>query len=284
LLGGKICARIVVAKNRNTSPMNLNQLVSVIMPAKDTGNYIAAAIESVIAQDYLAWELLVVDDHSRDRTAEIVKGYAARDSRILYLPLDARGSTGVSAARNHATRMSRGRYLAFLDSDDIWYPTKLSTQLGALEAHKAPLCYSGYRKMSEDGTVARRAVQVPATICYWELLKSNVIGCSTAIYDTTAAGKVLLPEATGQCSPYFDDYAMWLRIARELNETRGFFVGIQEPLALYRLRRGSISNDKWRAARYTWRVYRHMEGLSLLSSLYYFCHYAVHGSKKYFMN
>ena len=251
------------------------------MPAKNTGDYIAAAIESVIAQDYPTWELLIADDHSSDDTAKIVRGYAAGDSRIRYLPLSAGGPTGASAARNHATRMSRGRYIAFLDSDDIWYPNKLSIQLGALESHKAALCYSGYKKMSEDGTVRRRAVQVPATTCYRELLKSNVIGCLTAIYDTTAAGKAFLPEVTAKSLHYFEDYAMWLRIGRELNDGREVFVGIQQPLAIYRVRKGSISHRKWKAAQYTWRVYRRIECLPLHTAIYYFCHYAVHGFKKY---
>jgi glycosyltransferase involved in cell wall biosynthesis len=268
-------------KNMNTSRVNLDRLVSVIMPAKDTANYIAAAIESVIAQDYPYWELLVVDDQSRDGTTEIIKGYAAGDTRITYLSLGPGGPTGASAARNHATRMSRGRYIAFLDSDDVWYPNKLSIQLGALEAQKAALCYSAYRKMSEEGTVGERAVQVPARTCYKDLLKSNVIGCLTAIYDTTAAGKVFLPEVSAESLHYFEDYAMWLRIARELTDQRKVFVGVQEPLAIYRLRRGSISYRKWKAARYTWRVYRRIERLPLHASIYYFCHYAVQGLKKY---
>jgi teichuronic acid biosynthesis glycosyltransferase TuaG len=271
----------VVAKNTDTSGVNLDQLVSIIMPAKDTGKYIAAAIESVIAQDYRWWELLVVDDQSLDRTAEIVKEYAAADSRIMYLSLGAGGPTGASAARNHATRISRGRYIAFLDSDDIWYPNKLSIQLGALDSHKAAVCYSEYKRMSEDGIVGKRAVHIPASTCYKELLKSNVIGCLTAMYDTTATGKAFLPEVTVESFHYFEDYAMWLRIARQLTDRREVFVGVQEPLAIYRLRRGSISHRKWKAAQYTWRVYRRIEGLPLHTAIYYFCHYAVEGFKKY---
>jgi teichuronic acid biosynthesis glycosyltransferase TuaG len=261
--------------------VKMGQLVSVIMPAQDTGNYIGAAIESVIAQDYPCWELLVVDDRSRDDTAEIAKLYAARDPRVKYLSLALGGPTGASAARNYATRMSRGRYIAFLDSDDVWYSNKLSIQLRALESHKAAVCYSGYRKMSEDGTVGERAVEVPASTCYEELLKSNVIGCLTAIYDTTAAGKTLLPEVTAEFLHYFEDYAMWLRIAREVTDRRKVFVGVQEPLANYRLRRGSISHRKWKAAQYTWRVYRRIERLPLHAAIYYFCHYAVQGFRKY---
>jgi len=135
--------------------------------------------------------------------------------------------------------------------------------------------------MSEDGIVGKRVVKVPASTCYSELLKSNVIGCLTAIYDTTAAGKVLLPEVTAESSHYFEDYATWLRIARELTDGRKTFVGLQEPLAIYRLRKGSISYCKWRAARYTWRVYRHIECLPLHAAIYYFCHYAAHGLRKY---
>jgi glycosyltransferase involved in cell wall biosynthesis len=277
----QVCDPGEETKIANMSRMNLDQLVSIVMPAKNAGNYIGAAIESVIAQDYPWWELLVVDDQSRDSTADIVRGFAAEDSRIRCLSLSAGGPTGASAARNHATRISRGRYIAFLDSDDIWYFNKLSIQLRALESHKAALCYSGYRKMSEDGIVGKRVVKVPASTCYSELLKSNVIGCLTAIYDTTAAGKVLLPEVTAESFHYFEDYAMWLRIARELTDRRGVIVGVQEPLAIYRLRKGSISYRKWRAARYTWRVYRRIECLPLHAAIYYFCHYAAQGLRKY---
>jgi teichuronic acid biosynthesis glycosyltransferase TuaG len=112
-------------------------------------------------------------------------------------------------------------------------------------------------------------------------LKSNVIGCLTAIYDTTAAGKTLLPEVTAESLHYFEDYAMWLRIAREVTDRRKVFVGVQEPLANYRLRRGSISHRKWKAAQYTWRVYRRIERLPLHAAIYYFCHYAVQGLRKY---
>jgi teichuronic acid biosynthesis glycosyltransferase TuaG len=264
----------------NTAVRSSNGLVSVIMPARDAGRYIGAAIESVVAQDYPCWELLVIDDHSVDQTAEIIKAYAAEDARVVYLPIPA-DAKGVAAARNHGIRQARGRYIACLDSDDIWDARKLSVQLAAMESRSAVLCYCGYRKMYDDGSVGRNAVEVPQGTCYNDLLKSNVIGCSTAIFDTSVVGKIFMPEVATESAHYFEDYAMWLRIARKLIKREESLVGINEPLVFYRVRKGSVSRHKFRAARYTWRVYRRVEGISLHRAVYYFCHYAVQGLRKY---
>lgn len=261
--------------------MNPDRLVSVIMPAKDSGRYIEAAIESVVAQEYPWWELLVIDDHSVDQTAEITISYSARDPRVVHLPLGAADAKGAAAARNHGISQARGRYIAFLDSDDLWYPKKLSIQLAALESRNAVLCYSGYRKMYDDGSVGRGVIQVPQTTSYSDLLNSNVIACSTVVFDTSVVGKIFVPEVVAESAHYFEDYAMWLRIARKLVKRERSFVGINEPLVIYRVRKGSISHDKWRAARYTWRVYRRIEGIPFHSAMYHFCHYAVRGVRKY---
>jgi glycosyltransferase involved in cell wall biosynthesis len=271
-----------------------NPQVSIIMPAKNAGRHIAAAIDSVLAQDYTSWELLVADDRSNDNTAELVRLYAARDPRVVYLPLGFGISGGAVGARNHAMKLARGRYMAFLDSDDLWYPNKLSVQLAAMESHSAGLCYSAYKKMDEHGTVGKGVVQVPVSVTYKELLKSNVIGCLTAVYDTHLVGKVLMPEAPRHDLSfwltilkkkgyyYYEDYATWLRILRRQAPTnQKFAIGIQKPLAIYRVHKGSISHDKWRAARYQWRVYRSVERIPLHSAIYNFCHYALRGYRKY---
>jgi glycosyltransferase involved in cell wall biosynthesis len=251
------------------------------MPAKDADRYIGGAIGSVVAQDYPRWELLAIDDHSIDRTAEVIKAYAAKDPRVVYLPMGTVGATGAAAARNRGIRQARGRYIAFLDSDDIWDIRKLSIQLAAMESQSAALCYCAYRKMYDDGSVGTGTVEVPQSTSYNDLLKSNVIGCSTAIFDTRAIGKLFMPERRKESGEYFDDYAMWLRIARESFRKGQPLIGINEPLVIYRVRKGSISNDKRRAARYTWRVYRRIEGMSFYSAAYHFCHYAVRGFRKY---
>ncbi len=264
----------------NAPVKSSDALVSVIMPAKDAGRYIEAAIESVVAQDYRSWELLAIDDHSLDHTADIIKAYAARDPRVVYSPMPA-GAKGVAAARNYGIRLARGRYIAFLDSDDIWDSRKLSIQLGAMKSRGAALCYCAYRKMYEDGSVGSGAVEVPQSTAYGDLLRSNVIGCSTAVFDASVVGKIFMPEVATESAHYFEDYATWLRIARELDKKDEPFVGINQPLVIYRVRKGSISQDKLRAARYTWRVYRRIEGISLHRAIYYFCHYAVRGFRKY---
>lgn len=264
----------------NTSAVGSDGLVSVVVAAKNVDRYVGIAIESVLAQDYQRWELLVIDDHSGDRTAEIILSYAAKDPRVKYLPM--RGSaTGLVAVRNHGIRQAQGRYIAFLDGDDIWTSKKLSIQLAAMESRSAAVCYCGYRKMYDDGTVGSGVVAVPETISYKELLKSNVIGASTAIFDTKAVGKVTMPEIATESAYYFEDYARWLRIAGKLAKGADALIGINEPLVIYRVRKGSISQHKWRAARYTWRVYRRIEGIPLHSALYNFCHYAARGFRKY---
>jgi teichuronic acid biosynthesis glycosyltransferase TuaG len=255
-------------------------LVSVIMPAKDAGRYIGAAIESVIAQDYRCWELLVIDDHSVDQTAKIIKAYAAGDERVVYSSIPA-NAKGVAAARNHGIRQARGRYIALLDSDDIWNSKKLSIQLATMASRSAALCYCAYRKMYDDGSVGSGTIEVPQSTSYDDLLKSNVIGCSTAIFDTTVVGKVFMPEVATESAHYFEDYALWLRIARKLVTKEESIVGINEPLAIYRVRKGSLSQDKFRAARYTWRVYRRIERISFYKAMYHFCHYALRGFRKY---
>ena len=263
-----------------TSVSSSYGLVSVVMAAKNVDRYLRAAIDSVLAQDNGWWELLVVDDHSVDKTAEITKSYAARDPRIIHLPMNA-NATGLVAVRNYGIRKARGRYIAFLDGDDVWEARKLSVQLRAMESQGAALCCCGYRKMYDDGTVGGGVVQVPESISYSELLKSNVIGASTAIFDTNAVGKVIMPEIATESDYYFEDYARWLRIAGKLASGKGALIGVNEPLVIYRVRRGSISQYKWRAARYTWRVYRRIERVPLHSAVYHFCHYVLRGLGKY---
>ena len=135
--------------------------------------------------------------------------------------------------------------------------------------------------MSEQGVVKSRVARVPVNTTYRELLKSNVIACSTVIYDSIAAGTTFLPEVTAEGRHYFEDYAAWLQIARNLRNQEMALVGVEEALAVYRLHKGSISYRKWKAALYTWRVYRRIERLPLYSSIYYFCYYAIRGLKKH---
>ena len=241
-------------------------LISIVTPAYNAEDSIPNTIRSVLDQTLADWELLIVDDGSSDRTVGIVSLFCRQDSRIRLLELAENG--GAAVARNAGIRQARGRYIAFLDSDDAWDPTKLESQLAFMQAREAALVFSAYRKVDEAGR-ALGVVGVPERAGYRDLLKTNYIGCLTAMYDTQRLGKVEMPLIRKR-----QDLALWLKIVKLTGEPAW---GQPEVLATYTVRRGSVSADKQSAAAYQWRLYREVEALPLPASGYYFAQYAVRG-------
>lgn len=243
--------------------------VSIITPAFNSGKYIREAIESVIAQSYSNWEMIVVDDCSKDDTCEIVERLTKIDARIRLVHQI--GHMGPGRTRNAGLETARGRYLAFLDSDDLWLPNKLERQLEYMERSKVGFSFSEYRQMDESGIKYGRLIEVPNKVDYRSLLKGNVIGCLTVIIDSELIGPIRFPEFPRE------DFALWLEILK-----RGHVgYGLKEDLARYRIVGQSDSRNKWRAAMGNWRVYRKMEKLSLAHALYYFSCYAWNGFIKH---
>lgn len=239
-------------------------LVSIITPVFNSERFIGAAIESVQAQTYENWELLVlIDAGTKDHTAEVVLRYAARDERIKLI--DVPGGRNVSDARNHGFSLARGRYLAFLDADDVWLPEKLEKQIKFMNGTGAALSFTGFRRMSLDGRRLGREIHVPAQMTYTALLRHNPIGCLTVVVDRDKTGPLHMG------NDIHEDYCLWLRIVRSGGEARG----ITEDLARYRVVEGSRSSDKLKMASWRWRVYRDTEKLSFLRSAYYFTWYSV---------
>jgi glycosyltransferase involved in cell wall biosynthesis len=238
------------------------------MPARNSARYIGEAVDSVVQQSYRDWELIVVDDGSTDGTSCIVHKLMVREPRIRTLRHPQPG--GPACARNAAIRSAAGRFIAFLDSDDLWLPAKLERQLEAMQRAGAALSFTAYKKVDSQGNFGRAVIEVPSTVTYADLLKTNVIGCLTAVYDAQALGKRYMPE-TGH-----EDYALWLAIL----SNSVVAVGINEALACYRVHDGSVSRNKLKAAAMQWAVYRRVERLSFWQSLYYFFHYACHGLRK----
>lgn len=238
-------------------------LFSIVMPTYNSELYVEEAVDSVLAQTVHEWELLIVDDCSSDRTMEILRRYEARDSRIRIFQKNENG--GPARARNVAIEASRGRYIAFLDSDDAWRADKLKRQLSLFERTGAALVYSGYEKMDQYGGRDNRVVVVPERVDYKGLLKATVIATATAVYDTERVGRVRMPDIRKR-----QDFALWLKILRMGGEARA----VMEPLAFLRKRPGSVSSNKVSAAAYVWRVYREVEGMSVVASLYHFGQYA----------
>jgi teichuronic acid biosynthesis glycosyltransferase TuaG len=242
--------------------------VSVITPVWNAEATLGQTVASVQAQSFADWEMLIVDDGSTDASLALARALAAQDPRIRVLAQEA--NAGAAAARNRGIREAAGRFIAFLDADDLWRPEKLARQLAFMRGGGHPLTFTAYRRIAADGR-ALGTVRAPARVSRDELLKGNVIGCLTAVYDTRAFGKVEMPEI-----PRRQDYGLWLALLRRTPCA----CGLPQVLADYRVRRGSLSADKLAAARATWALYREVERLPWASAAYYFAHYAAGGVAK----
>ena len=237
-------------------------LVSVVMPAYNAQAYIRSAVMSVLSQSYTAWELVIVDDCSTDGTAMLADSLAAADERIRIIHAPA--NAGVAAARNTAIAAARGSHIAFLDSDDGWHSSKLEWQMQHMQDTGARVCYAPYDRVGEDGRLLSH-VRPPANISYEHMLRSNHIGNLTGIYDRSLGDPSF--RKVGH-----EDYVFWLEVVRRAGGAS--CVPSDHALAYYLVRDGSVSSDKWRAARWQWRIYRDVAQLGWLSSSQYMCHYA----------
>lgn len=238
-------------------------LVSVIMPSYNSESYIAESITSVINQTYEKWELIIIDDCSTDNTTSIVNSF--NDKRIKLIKNTE--NLGAAKSRNIGIKAASGRFIAFLDSDDLWEKSKLEIQISFMQENNLPFSYSAYMKINESGNILGE-VPVPELINRKKLLKTCYIGCLTAIYDSNEIGKILMPTNTQR-----EDYATWLQIIRKTK----YFKGINKPLAYYRIHKNQNSRKKIKMAYENWRLYRDQECLTLCQSLYFFSNYAIRG-------
>ena len=238
-------------------------LVTIVTPAFNCAAYIKDTYASILAQTEPSWEWLVVDDASQDDTSQILGQIAAADQRVVVETLTK--NVGAGLARNRAIKNARGRFIAFLDSDDYWRPEKIANQTQMMLRIGAGLSYGAYDIIDKDGQPCGH-VGVPSSVTYHDLLKRNVIGCLTAMYDTKIYGKVEMPAARKR-----QDYGLWLLLLRAGTTAHA----VPGTLATYRRLPNSLSANKAKAAMGTWRVYRNMENLSLIQSCYYFSRYAM---------
>lgn len=240
-------------------------LVSIITPSYNSALLIVPTIKSVISQSIGDWEMIIVDDCSCDNSVEVIRSFADQDPRIKLIQLAE--NSGAAVARNTAIEAASGRYIAFLDSDDAWLPNKLEKQIAFMQENNYPFTFAAYDKVNESDKIFGH-VGVPSKVAYSDLLKSCSIGCLTAIYDTEYFGKVYMPLIRKR-----QDLGLWLKL---LKKTK-YAYGLNETLGLYKVRSDSISANKKSAALFTWRLYRDVEQINLLKSIYYFSNYAVRG-------
>ena len=243
--------------------------VSVIMPCHNGEKYLRQAVDSVLAQTYANWELLVIEDNSTDDSVAVIEEYCAKDRRIKLLHTPA--PTGKPATpRNVGIEVATGRFVAFLDCDDQWLPCKLEHQLPLFEKAHCAAVFSFYKKMDAAGNVRPAVVTSPAVVSFDQLLDGNCIGNLTGVYDTAKVGKVYQKEI------HHEDYLMWLQVLQ-----KGFIArntGTVE--AYYRESGTSVSGSKLKALSWTWAIYRKELGLSLPSSAVHFVRYGVRGLLK----
>lgn len=246
-----------------------NQLVSIVTPAYKAAAFVGQAIESVLAQDYQDWEMHIVDDQSPDDTAAVVERYAARDPRVRLIRQERNG--GAAMARNASLEAARGRYVAFLDSDDLWLSGKLSQQLAFMKEAGASFSFTAFRRISQDGATVGRLIGVPRRLGYRQLLKNTAIATSTVIVDRNVAGELRMTRT------YYDDLVMWLELMKRGIKAHGLDVDLMR----YRVVAQSISRSKSNSVRQVWNTYRDIEKLNVLSAAWYFAHYAGRGWLKY---
>jgi teichuronic acid biosynthesis glycosyltransferase TuaG len=240
-------------------------VVSIVMPAFNAASFIGEAIRSVQAQTFADWELLVVDDRSGDDTALVAQEYATADPRIQLIRQDQNG--GAARARNRATAVARGAFIAFLDADDQWLPDKLRVQLAAMQAADSAASCTAYAVVDGSGEKVRGVRTPPPLASYAQMLRMNRVGCLTFMYSVKHCGKHYMPEDCGQ-----EDLVTWLGIIRR---TGAPILGLPQVLARYRMTAGSVSANKRRTALRQWDVYRRKLKLGPAEAAFYFCCYAA---------
>lgn len=242
-------------------------LVSVVVPTFRDSRYVLEAVDSICAQSMTDWEAIVVDDGSDPVIQnDLARHFAALADKRVRFVASAR-NRGAARNRNLGIRLARGRYLAFLDGDDLWLPDKLHQQLAEVNRTGAGFCCTAYENFNlETGATSVRVP--PARITYDELLRRNSIGCSTVLIDRDRIGRVRFPDIAMR-----QDYALWLALLRPGREA----VGLATPLTRRRIHGRSLSSNKLRAMRYTWRMYRDVEGLGVAQAAACFTHNALGG-------
>lgn len=247
-------------------------LVSIIMPAYNAEKYIKKAIESVQKQDYQNWELLICDDCSVDLTKEIIKNYISGDKRIKLIELSV--NSGAAVARNTSIKEANGRFIAFLDSDDLWLPEKLNNQISFMLKNNYNFTCTFYEKIDEEGNSLNKVIKSKTTTDFKELLK-NCPGNSTVIYDSKIIGKFYIPDIKKR-----NDYLMWFNVLEKVNK----LYCLEKNLSAHRLTESGLSKNKKSLLKYHWIIYRHELGLSYMKSTYYCLYWVSKGMRNLISN
>lgn len=239
--------------------MNANYKVSIITATYNSRDYINDTIQSVLKQTYTNWELLIIDDASKDNTFSIINEYASNFSNIKVF--ENKTNQGAAITRNKGIKEASGSFIAFLDADDLWKPQKLEKQLKFMLDHNAEVSFSSYDLMDESGSLLNKTIKALPVLTYNKFLKCNYIGNLSGMYSVKTLGKIYAPNLRKR-----QDWLLWLNAVNKSNKPA---LGIEESLAIYRVRKDSISSKKLKLLKYNYLVYKQGLGFSILKSLYY---------------
>ena len=248
------------------------KLVSIIVPVYNVEKFIVETMECVRGQSYGKWELLLIEDVSTDSTKTVIETYLQekKDERIRLICQPE--NKGAAHARNRGLAEAKGRYIAYLDADDLWMPKKLERELAFMEEHQAAFAFTGYEFADEQGRGLGKVVQVPETLSYKEALKNTTIFTTTVMFDTDKIDKSMLEMPIMKS----EDTALWWKVLRN-----GYTAyGLNENLVKYRRAGKSLSSNKLEAVRRIWNLYRKAEGMGMFSSAYHFCFWAVRAVRR----
>jgi glycosyltransferase involved in cell wall biosynthesis len=249
---------------------NNDSLVSIITPNYNCASFIGQAIESVLSQTYRNWEMLIIDDCSTDDSVSIIKDYLEKDERIKLFSTE-KNEKNPATPRNIGIKNAQGRYIAFLDSDDIYFSKKLENQIKLFNNDNIAIVFSNYEKMTEEGIRKNRIISLPCSVTYKKLLKGNCISNLTPIYDTVKIGKCYYQAVN------HEDFVYLLSILR-LGYTA---INTNTVEGIVRIRKNSISANKLNAVKWTWNIYRNILKLTLIQSIYFYCCYIIGAIKRF---
>lgn len=239
-------------------PIKNLPLVSIITPLYNAENYISITIKSIQEQTHTHWEHIIVNDCSTDTSLKIVESLAKKDTRIKVVTLSR--NSGAAQSRNKATELATGAYIAFLDSDDVWHPEKLEKQLQFMQENNAAVSYTSYVHINEAGKPIGKRIKALPSLTYQKQHSNNYIGNLTGIYKVAEIGKIIAPNIRKR-----QDWAVWLEAIKKSNRPA---LGIQEDLAYYRIREGSISSNKLDLIQYNFKFYKEYLGYSWIISAF----------------
>lgn len=231
----------------------MSEFVSIITPTYNAEKYIRETLLSVVNQSYQNWEMILADDASTDNTVAIIEEFAKQDNRIKLFKLPENRGNGF--ARNAALEKATGKYIAYLDADDVWFSKKLEKQIQFLKTNNLHFTFSFYDSIDEEGNDLKRRVESPNPLTYKQLFFCNYVGNLTAIYDADYFGKIIL-----ETSQKRQDWRIWLTILKEIQIAKP----VPESLAFYRIRKNSVSSSKFKLIKHNFGVYREFHGYNFV--------------------